>query len=260
MEPHAFVAELYRRMALRSAVSAQATNWSNMANQSTVVDAEHSYAPLLPASREAAILDIGFGGGWFLAACIKLGYTNLFGAEFGIEGKQYVKDWSPSIKTLLNIESNIGDLLAGHKESFDLIHLSHVIEHIPKYSLLYVVDSLFWALRPGGTLVLRTPNMEAPCANSALYVTMAHEYGFAGSNLISLLSMCSFDDIRLHDFGPYRSTVKQRLGQALRAPFLKWNKIRHRLFGYNRGGKFGPELVVSARRGNLQPLFDIKYK
>jgi 2-polyprenyl-3-methyl-5-hydroxy-6-metoxy-1,4-benzoquinol methylase len=37
--------------------------------------------------------------------------------------------------------------------------MSHVIEHIPKYSLLWVVDALYYALQPGGILMLRTPNM-----------------------------------------------------------------------------------------------------
>ena len=260
MEPHAFVAELYRRMNLRSQVTTTPLTWPAMAGNPEVCEAEHKYAPLLPASREAAILDIGFGTGWFLAACIKLGYTNLFGADFGIEGKQHLKDWSPSVRALLNVDSNIGDLLAGWKESFDLIHLSHVIEHIPKYSLLYVGDALFWALKPGGTLLLRTPNMEGPCANSALYVTMAHEYGFAGSNLASLLFMCGFDDVRFHRFRQYRLTLKQRLGQAVRAPMIRWNEFRHRLFGVSKGGQFGAELVVTARRGSFQPLFDPKYK
>ena len=31
--------------------------------------------------------------------------------------------------------------------------------------------------------MLRTPNMEGPCANFSLYVSLAHEYGFCGSNL-----------------------------------------------------------------------------
>jgi len=260
MEPHAFVAELYRRMSLRPQQPAPIQSWSQVAASAVVLQSERHYAPLLPPHRGAAILDIGFGGGWFLAACIKLGYTNLFGAEFGISGKEYIRQWSPAIKALLNIESNIGDLLAGWKESFDLIHLSHVIEHIPKYSLLYVVDSLFWALKPGGTLLLRTPNMEAPCANSSLFVTLAHEYGFVGSNLNSLLTICSFEQVRFHQFPVYHPSLKQRVGQALRAPILKWNQLKHRLFGVNYGGQFDTELIVSARRGNLQPFFDVKYK
>jgi len=50
---------------------------------------------------------------------------------------------------------------------------------------------------------------------------------------------------------------KQRLGSLLRRPLLAQNKLRHRLFGVNQGGQFGPELIVAARR---KPLFDPKYK
>ena len=140
------------------------------------------------------------------------------------------------------------------------VHLSHVIEHIPKYSLLWVVDALYRSLKPGGVLMLRTPNMESPCANSALYVTLAHEYGFCGSNLKSLLDICGFDDIRFHQVPTFRPTLKQRVGIILRWPFLKENQIKHRLFGVNVGGQFGDELVVTARRGDVPPLFDPKYR
>jgi 2-polyprenyl-3-methyl-5-hydroxy-6-metoxy-1,4-benzoquinol methylase len=259
MEPHQFVAEVYRRMGLDQGTKRR-ESWPEMQADSTVAQAEYESAALLPARKDAAILDIGFGRGWFIAACLKLGYTNVCGADFGIARKAHVKEWSPNVSALYEIETNIGDFLAGHAERFDFIHMSHVIEHIPKYSLLYVVDSLYWAMRPGGRLLLRTPNMEGPCANSSLYVTLAHEYGFAGSNLSSLLSVCNFEDIKFHQFGAYHPTVKQRLGAALRWPFLRWNSMRHRLFGVNFGRQFGPELIVSAKRGARPPLFDVKYR
>jgi 2-polyprenyl-3-methyl-5-hydroxy-6-metoxy-1,4-benzoquinol methylase len=259
MEPQAFVAEVYRRMSVRQPAQKR-ESWQEMESDPTVEQAAHDYAALLPQSKDAAILDIGFGRGWFIAACLKLGYASLYGADFGIARKSHLKGWSPNIAGLYEIESNIGDFLAGQRERFDFIHMSHVIEHIPKYSLLYVVDALYWAIKPGGTLLLRTPNMEGPCANSSLYVTLAHEYGFAGSNLNSLLNICNFDDVCFHRFAAYRRTFKQMAGGLLRWPFLQWNAARHRLFGANYGQQFGAELVISAKRGMLPPLFDAKYK
>ena len=148
---------------------------------------------------------------------------------------------------------------AGYFDEDDRISgISHVIEHIPKYSLLYVVDSLYRALQPGGTMLIRTPNMEGPCANSSFYVTLAHEYGFSGSNLKSLLHICGFDDIRFHTFRCYQPTLKQRAGELARYPIVGWNRLRHRLFGVNQGGHFSGELVVSAKRGSYEPLFDPK--
>jgi len=156
MEPHAFIAEVYRRMAARHAQEKRRPGWAETQNDSTVLQAAHQYAPYLPADRNARILDIGFGTGWFLAACLKLGYRNLSGADFGIANKAYIGDWAPGCVVLHEIRDNIGEFLSGQQEQYDFIHMSHVIEHVPKYSLLWVVDALYLALKRGGTLFLRT--------------------------------------------------------------------------------------------------------
>jgi 2-polyprenyl-3-methyl-5-hydroxy-6-metoxy-1,4-benzoquinol methylase len=260
MESHAFIAEVYRRMSQRHAAEKRRTTWSETEKDATVREATGQYAPYLPGDKTARILDIGFGSGWFLAACLKLGYSNLSGADFGIGHKSFVRDWAPDRITLHEIPDNIGEFLSDKKEQYDFIHMSHVIEHVPKYSLLWLVDSLYQALRHGGTLLLRTPNMEGPCANSSLYVTLAHEYGFAGSNLASLLDVCGFDNVRLIPFRSHDLSLKQRLGDLLRWPILQQSKLRHRLFGVNYGGQFGPELIAIATRGDWPPYFDRKYQ
>jgi hypothetical protein len=124
MEPNRFVAEVYRRMSLRQPAERRAPKWDQMKGDAVVVQAAKDYRSLLPADKNAAILDVGFGGGWFLAACINLGYTNLAGADFGIEHKSFVKEWSPTIKALYEIDGNIGDFLAGHTAEYDFIHMS----------------------------------------------------------------------------------------------------------------------------------------
>jgi len=260
MEPNAFVAEVYRRMSLRHAAGHPKPTFAEIEQDPQVLLTVAQYGPLLPANRQSAILDIGFGGGWFLAACLKLGYTNLSGAEFGIEHQAHVADWRKGSITLHEIESDIGAFLSHHPEQYDFITMSHVIEHIPKYSLLWIGDALFQALKPGGKLLLRTPNMEGPTANSSLYVTLAHEYGFCGSNLQSLLDICGFDDIRFHDAVVPHPTFRQRVGALLRWPYLQERRVRHRFFGVNVGGQFGTELMMTARRGSQSPLFSTKYK
>jgi 2-polyprenyl-3-methyl-5-hydroxy-6-metoxy-1,4-benzoquinol methylase len=251
MDPHLFVAEVYRRMALRMAVSQRLPPTRDRVDE---VVAE--YRHFLPTNKDAAILDIGFGDGWFMAACLNLGYTNISGAEFAPENKPYLKEWNVKLH---KIETEIGEFLARHPAEYDFIHMSHVIEHIPKYSLLWIVDALYQALKKDGTLFLRTPNMEGPCANSSYYVTLAHEYGFGGSNLRSLLSVCGFDDIRLHPPAPLR-TLRQHFGNLLRWPYTQERRIRNRLFGVNYGGQFGSELIVTGRRGAFPCLFDQKYR
>jgi 2-polyprenyl-3-methyl-5-hydroxy-6-metoxy-1,4-benzoquinol methylase len=210
MEPNAFVAEVYRRMSLRHSFERPKPTFADVQKDSRVLLAAAEYRTLLPARKDAAILDIGFGGGWFIAACVKLGYTNISGADFGIANKAHVGEWAKGSIHLYEIERDIGDFLSQRPEEYDFIHISHVIEHIPKYSLLWVVDAIFRALKKDGTLLLRTPNMEGPTPNSSLYVTLAHEYGFCGSNLKSLLDICGFDEIRFHNPPRNQATVKQR--------------------------------------------------
>ena len=170
----------------------------------------------------------------------------------------YIKAWSPSVRDLFDVKSNIGDALANKAKAFAFIHLSHVIEHIPKYSLLYVTDSLYFALKPQGTLFLRTPNMEGPCAMSSMYVTLGHEYGFVGSNIKSLLELCNFDNVTFHHLEPVNRSLKERFGALLRKPFIQWSRVKDRLFGVNVGGSFGSELVVSAQRLDRPSLLDLK--
>jgi len=260
MDPHAFIAEVYRRMAIRHVAEKRRPNWAETESDVTVVTAAHDYAPCLPADKSARILDIGFGGGWFLAACLKLGYSNLTGADFGIANKSYIRDWAPDRITLHEIHDNIGDFLSDKKEHFDFIHMSHVIEHVPKYSLFWIVDALYFALKREGKIILRTPNMEGPCANSCLYATLSHEYGFAGSNLMSLLDICGFDDVHVIEFHEHSTTLKQRLGNLVRWPILKQSQLRHRLFGVNHGKQFGMELIVTGTRGDWPPYFDHRYR
>lgn len=76
---------------------------------------------------------------------------------------------------------------------------------------------------------MRIPNMEGPCASSTFYVTLSHEYGFAASNLMSLLDICGFDDLRLMNFSAYKPDLKQRLGELLRWPILQQSRLLNRL-------------------------------
>ncbi len=247
-------------MSLRHRAERRAPSWLEVRDEPLVLQTAYKMRGLLPNDKQAAILDVGFGGGWFLAACLRLGYTNLLGADFGIANKAHVKAWAPDAITLSEIEGDIGCFLADKPETFQFIHMSHVIEHIPKYSLLWVVDALYRALKPGGVLMLRTPNMEGPCANSCLYVTLAHEYGFSSGNLESLLDICGFDEIRFHQPSIHYASFKQTIGKLLRWPFLKESQMRHRLFGVNQHGHFDSELIVTAKKGNFPPFFDPRYR
>jgi hypothetical protein len=117
VDPHEFVAEVYRRMSLRHRAERPAPSWAQVKDDSRVLQAVRELRALLslgllPDNRQSAILEIGFGEGWFLAACLQLGYTNLSGADFGVAGKAYIEAWAPGAITLWEIENDTGTFLS----------------------------------------------------------------------------------------------------------------------------------------------------
>ncbi len=244
MEPNAFVAEVYRRMSLRLAME-KATSEPVPPTPERVAQVVREYRAVLPADKQSRILDIGYGDGWFMAACRQLGYKNVCGADFNPTRKTYMQSWDVTLYD----RKDIGDLLKNHPEQFDFIHMSHVIEHIHKYSLLWIGDALYQALKKGGTLYLRTPNMEGPTPNSSYYVTLAHEYG------LRLQAKVVFEHLRLclnPVFPPppaYAGTAVQLL---LKWPFHRVLRIKHGISLRPRRSKAFASRLVTAKHAEVR--------
>jgi 2-polyprenyl-3-methyl-5-hydroxy-6-metoxy-1,4-benzoquinol methylase len=249
VKPDEFIAEFYRR---RDAIVPEPTwaerPWSEVSTDPHVVKALHAYRDVLPADKAARIVDIGAGNGEFLAAAALLGYTNVEGADFGGAMRRGFRDWSPSITAIHDIEKDIPTFLRG-AGTFDFIHLSHLIEHIPKYDLLTFLDAFYDALAPGGVLFIRTPNMDGPKPVSSRYVTVTHELGFNSSSIHALLEVCRFKDIAFHTLKRPPLSLRQRLVKLLKSALIAQNRFQHFLFGaYTVGHVYSEELVVRARR------------
>ena len=135
--------------------------------------------------------------------------------------------------------------------------MSHLIEHFPKYNLINIADTIHQSLSEEGMLFIRTPNMEGPFGLSSRYMSLGHEIGFTFYSLKTLLEITGFEEITYHDFPIHRPSIKQRIGQILRDYFLLLAKFKYRVFAGAGGkfyGHFGPELIISAKRGNTDFL------
>jgi len=66
-----------------------------------------------------------------VAARLKLGYSNLSGADLGIHYKEFIRAWAPDRITLGEIRDNIGEFLSERNNLYDFIPMSHVLEHVP---------------------------------------------------------------------------------------------------------------------------------
>ena len=260
MEPNKFIAEVYRRIDMGDPRYIDSIDPDVFLNNKFTKAAVKEYQKVLPQNKDKKILDIGFGGGQFFAACIHLGYENIHCADFGAKHKllKVCKEF-PQIKGVHDIESTIGDFLGDSDERFDFIHLAHVIEHVPKHSLLYLVDSIYKSLNRDGIFLARTPNMLGPTPLHDLFVTLGHEYGFTENNLSSLLEVCGFEMIEFYKFKQDQS-LKQKFANILRKLFYLQETLKYRLFLGACPQEIGNELIVSGTRKDRPELFDKKFK
>ena len=111
--------------------------------------------PLAEIYKSANIFDIGCGRGEWLSLMQEIGFE-VFGVDLDAGMLQDCWDRDlpakegDAVEYLKTLESN----------SQAVISAFHVIEHIPFEALSQVVSESFRALKPGGVLIMETPNPE----------------------------------------------------------------------------------------------------
>lgn len=101
---------------------------------------------------DGKLLDVGCGNGRYLDGMKKLGWQTK-GVEFN--------ESAVSVCNLSGLDVHHGDLFSANLEtnSFDVINVSHVVEHVPNPKAFF--SELTRILKKNGTLIIKTPNSEA---------------------------------------------------------------------------------------------------
>jgi 2-polyprenyl-3-methyl-5-hydroxy-6-metoxy-1,4-benzoquinol methylase len=103
-------------------------------------------------SSNGKVLDVGCGNGRYLDGMKKLGWL-VKGVEFN--------ESAVRVCNLSGLDVHHGDLLSANfdTDSFDVINVSHVIEHVPNPKEFFA--ELSRVLKKNGTLIIKTPNSQA---------------------------------------------------------------------------------------------------
>ena len=178
----------------------------------------------LPASCEAATLDAGCGPGWMLAHLAALGYANLHGVDISAEQVALSRQVAPNV--------HHGDAIAyldAHPERFDLVLAIDLLEHLDRSEVLSFLRGCHRALKPGGRLILQTPNPESPFAGAVVFGDFTHESAIAPAALQDVLRLTGFDEVRLREAGPAPhgalSLLRWAAWKCLRLGVLCWNCV-----------------------------------
>lgn len=149
--------------------------------------------PLIPSDKNSALLDMGCGFGSLIYTLKKKGYTNLKGIDLS-EGQVKVAH------ELGLTEIELQDLLPylkNNKNTFDVITGIDIIEHFSKDELVEVLTCVKDALKPNGTAIFRTPNLDAPFATLFSNGDFTHENYINYSSANQLMLSMGFKNIQV---------------------------------------------------------------
>ncbi len=155
------------------------------------VDAQCRHLPRISGQNQR-LLDVGFGNGGFLKLAEEMGWQ-AEGIDFDPAAVEAARSRG------LNAHLGSADALNLKHATYDVITISHVIEHV--HDPIALLSSLFSGLKPGGMLWLDTPNLESKGhrrfgRNWRGLEPPRHLVLFGRSGLMKVLSECGFIDIQ----------------------------------------------------------------
>jgi 2-polyprenyl-3-methyl-5-hydroxy-6-metoxy-1,4-benzoquinol methylase len=187
---------------------------------------DHYLKGWLPVLRDAAVAEIGCGGGRLLRFFADRGYSNLVGVDLSPSQVRLASQVGAPV-----VEGDAVEFLEAHVGAYDLIVGLDIIEHFRKDELFRFLDGCFASLRPGGRLILQTPNADSPFEGAIRYGDISHETAFNPNSLCRLLALVGLRGVEAREQGPVllgyspASTVRAVLWQGIRLGLLAWNLV-----------------------------------
>jgi 2-polyprenyl-3-methyl-5-hydroxy-6-metoxy-1,4-benzoquinol methylase len=178
----------------------------------------------LPKNRTAVCLDVACGSGGVLYALQTAGFNNLHGVDCSQQQVIIAKQICSGVQ-----QDDAIRYLRENQEMFDLITAFDIIEHFDKHEVIEFLDSLHAALKPGGRMILQTPNADSPWFASIRYGDFTHEVAFTPESLARLLTVCGFESFEAFECRPFahglKSYARVFFWHLLRLTMLFWNLV-----------------------------------
>jgi SAM-dependent methyltransferase len=185
-------------------------------------------APVLPADRDARILEIGPGLGEALTYLVQSrGYAR-------VDALDNSPDVVAVCRRIQGVDARLGDasaFLGEHPGAYDLILLYHVLEHFSRETVPVLLQAIRQALRPGGVVVIGVPNAAAPIIGAdQQYFDFTHQTAFSPWSLEQVLRIAGFERIEVRPVWPPRGGVARALQRLVQRSVLGLMRAYLRVF------------------------------
>ena len=142
---------------------------------------------------KSRVLEIGPGRGEMLSALNEHGIYSIDIVDNDNAVLEYCKNKYLVAKSILTKGENPSNKL---KHKYDLIVLTQVFEHIPKASYLSWIRGLYKSLKPGGSILVTTPNGANPLSGTERYGDLQHENIFTVYSFHELMTFANLKNSR----------------------------------------------------------------
>ncbi len=186
------------------------------------------FAGSLPTDKDISICDLGCGYGRLMTGLKNIGYNNVYGIDQEAEAIDWCKKKELSVDCI-----TIKDFVLKEVTSrFDLVIMSHVLEHLPKDSIISTLrDIKKNLLKPGGSIYIIVPNAQSSTGCYWAYEDFTHSTLFTAGSLLYVLKAAGFEEVTLVDpqclagLSKFRSYVRKFLLSTYRLKNTFWNKV-----------------------------------
>ena len=240
----------YRDQFYKNYYQTQASRYTEATEGDKIAQAEKTLTmevlPLLPSDKEASILELACGHGTLLGLLQKRGYAKTCGID--ISDDQVEKAKTRGVENVHR--ADIQTFLASNPDTYDVIIGIDIIEHFTKSELLNLLESIKEHLKPGGKVIFRTPNCDAPLGSTFFLGDFTHEIYLNYFSAEQVMLAMGFNNIKI---GESYLGVSNPVKNFFRAIF--WFKLKLLcklvLFASARSSKkvlFTPNLIISAEK------------
>ncbi|HTW96314.1 MAG TPA: class I SAM-dependent methyltransferase [Candidatus Methylomirabilis sp.] len=150
---------------------------------------------VLPENRDLKILDLGCGFGSMLLSFRSAGYQDLKGVDSSQRAVEYCQNQGLKVERAM-----VGDFLNRNQEQYDLVIMTHVLEHLAKEEVISVLTKIYHSLLgENGQLFLTVPNAQASTGCYAMFGDFTHQTIYTSDSLIYVLRAAGFSKISFLD-------------------------------------------------------------
>lgn len=201
-------------------------------------------------NNQANILDFGCGFGQLTVALLGSGYQNVEGADINFVAIKSLQERGLIVHDL----NSSTVFFESHVNSYDIVIVSHVLEHLPKDQIISKLSLLRNLLKTTGQIIVMVPNAQSNTGAYWAYEDFTHNTLFTTGSIYYVLKAAGFSDVSFLDadglagMSGIKRLVKKFLLSLYQVNYRFWNKVTSSSFHRPSPQIFSYELKVMATK------------